>query len=294
MKGLRSITRHQGAVGGFLPLLTTLLAGWTCWQVFRFAAPTPPEYTVRQWAMARELAEKAGDWVSDLELGPGRAIFGNLARDEFGAVSGQIRLAVWRSDRFTLLDRDLEEKIRERIGWSLPADASVRESAQHARSRGARFAIGGEVLRFVDLPHERILHARLYIWDTTARAVVAEKKLEINHNPAAANSVVRVVGAFSRVGGPITYRLCVWVMTTGLLPFVLLLWRKHWVADAENGTILLMLLGLTMASSWAGFLLVYSATDPFWGGLLLLLLILGGAGYHFGCLSWMRRWSAQP
>ena len=271
---------------GIRKVLWLVLLGFLGWEGLRLAAPAPPEYSEAQLRMADRLASVASDWIRRLPLQPGPAVFGNLGRDRFGVVSRPLRDAIWRTDRFDLLDRGPVENIAARFSWPMITYGSCSELVREARARKARYAIGGELLRFEDLPGEQVLRAHLYVWDANASRLVDEKTIEINPNALGTPLCGGTPKAPGRLA--ITYRLFFWVLIAGLMPFVVLVRPKGLLVNSGNLGLFLLLALLTAAGGSLLHVFAGAGLDSFWSGLVLLVLVPADAYYNFKILAFFR------
>ncbi|HOX02574.1 MAG TPA: hypothetical protein P5555_08860 [Candidatus Paceibacterota bacterium] len=266
-----------------------VLATFYCvWNGVEWLMPDRPEYTPRQMAMAGDLAEQAGSWLDRLGLDRGRAVFGNLDRDAFGVVSMPLRQTIWRIDRFDLLEPGIIERLQTRLGSKIRTYGNVSDLGRAAQSRKARYAIGGELIRFVDTSSESLLQARLYVWDAATKNMVDEKAFEIRRGfsffiPPISGPVAQIENRL-----PITFRLFVWMAVTALVPLLVFLSPKRILEDGSNLVIFLVLAGLTGISGILSFLFVARGMDAFWCGFVMLVLVPISALYHFKVLAFFR------
>lgn len=115
---------------------------------YKVLKPTAPPVTTAQYRAVNETAEAAGEWFASLNLTKSDTVLPTFNRDPFGTVTDPIRDAAWRSDRFDLLDYSLREKLAREIEWTRPMATSLEEARKIAESRGAEYALYGNVEEF--------------------------------------------------------------------------------------------------------------------------------------------------
>lgn len=270
-----------------LSLFSVILAGSVAMvalrTVYQAALPERPPYTEGQQRLVAGLADDVQHWLADtLPAGQTRAVFANLGHDDFAFVSGPVRAAIWRSGRFDLAPRGFEERLRQRIGWTVPHWTPGPAAADHARARHAAVVIDGNVEELTDSPSP-MLRAHLEIVRPATGEVVAARDFAIQpHAPLGAlnRRLARAV--------PPNLRILAWIAIVLLLPLAVYPFARELLVDGSNGMILLVLLLLVAVDVAAAYLLYAGHVQGWMGGVATLAIFGLSFGLNAQYLSWIK------
>jgi hypothetical protein len=205
--------------------------------------------------MAEDLGQQVQDWLPSVPAEGGRAVFGNLASDDFGLVSRPVRAGIWRSARFDLVSRGVLERVRDRINWTIPVWGVGEDLRDYARFHHAQWAIGGTVLRLADDP-QRILQVRLEVIEVATGRLVTSHEFTVQPS-----GVDRAVARVVPVRLPAQVRIMLWLGLVVLLPLCVLPFARDLLVDGSNTAILLTLLALVGLDVIGAYLLYLSGYD---------------------------------
>lgn len=252
--------------------------------VYQAARPERPPYTVEQQRLATGLAGEVQHWVGDaLPPSQTRAVFANLDHDDFALVSGPVRNALWQSGRFDLVSRGFLERLRDRIGWTIPHWTPGPAVACYAQSRHAALAIEGSVQELTAAP-TATLKAHLDIVRPATGEIVASRDFTLQPKAPLGALDRRLAEAV-----PPHLGILAWVAVVLLLPLAVYPFARDLLLDGSNGVILLVLLAL-VAIDVASAYLLYVGHVGGWMGSVLTLVIFGACfGLNAQYLTWIKQ-----
>ncbi|MCC5840623.1 MAG: hypothetical protein JJT96_10910 [Opitutales bacterium] len=255
------------------------------WQFYLIVAPSEPPYTGRQEAMARQAAAEVARALGELPLPREGAVFANLRGDDFGFVSYPLYEAVFRSDVFFLADRSFGEKLRKRIGWTLPTAGDPSEVARRAESRGARFVVGGELERLREIDGLAEVVFTLRIWDLSEGVLLWEDRFEAKGRGGQALIQVVREGGGSRG----TWKsMLVLLMGITFAPLLVAPFHRPLLKEGSNFSVLAALVALILFNLLLTVWIFQRFEDGFWVTPLLVLVFLASVIYNYRVLVIMK------
>lgn len=250
--------------------------------VYQAALPERPPYTQGQERLVAQLTHDVQDWLDALPPSQTRAVFGNLNHDDFGFVGGPVRDAIRRSGRFDLARPGFPERLRERIGWTLPHWTSGAEVRDYARSEHAEIAIDGSVLQLTDAP-QPTLQVHLEITRPATGEIVAARDFSVEPRNPFTLADHRLASSI-----PTHLRVLAWVALVLLLPLAILPFARDLLVEGSNGAILAALLFLVALDVGAAYLLYANNVDGWMGTVLTLVIFAVSFGLNAQYLTWMK------
>lgn len=255
--------------------------------VYQAALPERPPYTEGQQRLVTELADGVQAWVEHaLPPSQTRAAFANLDHDDFGFVSGPIRDALWRTGRFDVAPRGFAERLRRRIGWTIPHWSAGATVDNYARSQHATVAIEGSVLELTAAP-QPMLRVHLEIIRPFSGEIVAARDFTVQPQTPLGQLDRRIASAL-----PAHMGLLAWVALVLLLPLAVFPFARELLVDGSNALVLLVLL-ILVALDVASAYWLYAGHVEGWMGSVLTLVILGlSFGLNAQYLTWIKEQEA--
>lgn len=236
--------------------------GW----VYGALTPEPLPYSESQRHAVQETSQRVQAWASTLTVGHQTAVFGNLAHDPFGFVSGPIHDALWRSGRFDLLPRGFWERLRARMGWTEPCWPAGPSLVDYGRARGAELAIGGAVVNLADNP-KPALDVRLEIVEVATGRPLAVKDFVLE-----TSTIGRLLNRPASPGYPSRDDILLWLAIILILPLGVLPFARPLLVEGSNAAILLTFFGLVAFDVFSAYLL-YAGQCAGWLGAGLIVAL---------------------
>ena len=261
--------------------------GYVLWQAYLLVIPERPAYTPIQSTMAHELATQATDWLQSIELTSGTLFLGNFHRDDFGLISHPVRHSIQQSDLVLLKPRTLEERFREKIGWSLPTWYPHQELLKSAKLRHADYALGGTVERNRDQGGQGELICHLVLWNAQTYSSVAEKRISVTHQTSLLNQLIEPATTGWMANWP--HRFMFWLGITLMAPVLLIPVADKILVKGSNTVILLTLITLIIGSTAGAIAWILPKSPAGVWQTMLLLFIVGMTGvYHYNALKFIK------
>lgn len=255
--------------------------------VYQAALPERPPYTEGQQRLVASLGHEVEDWL-DAALPPSqaRAVFANLDHDDFGFVSGPVRDAIWHTGRFDLAPRGFAERLRQRIGWTIPHWSGDAAVANYARSHQAALAIEGSVVELADSP-QPTLKAHLAVVRPHSGEIVAARDFTLQPRTPLASFDRRLAFIVPPHDG-----LLAWVALILLLPLAVYPFARELLIDAGNGIVLGVLLLLVALDVGSAYLLYAGHIEGWIGSVLTLAIFALSFGLNAQYLTWIKKLQA--
>jgi len=254
------------------------ILGW----IYGAMTPEPLPYSESQRHAAQETGQQVQAWLSTLPLERQSVVFGNLAHDPFGFVGNPVRNAIWRSGRFDLAPRTFWERLRLRMGWTLPCWPAGESLIAYGRSRGTELAIGGSVLGFADEPKPE-LEVGVEIVEIATGHTVASKNFVLR-----SSAIGRLLDPPVSSSSPAPGAVLLWLAAILFLPLGIMPFARPLLIEGSNFAILLTLFGLVAFDVGSAYVL-YAGRCAGWPGAALILLLFGlSLALNFKYLTFMK------
>jgi hypothetical protein len=263
MLGLKHILRLRWAV-----LISIAVVSWQLYERFR---PAPVDIDAPRKQIAEEACWQVAEQLRSV-TGPRKLVIMRFADDENGYVTGKLRETISRRGNFHVVADSLLVHVMKELGFGEKPARDLDSALKAARKADAQYLLDGEVHSFTsDRSQGHIsLAARLYRVDDS-KPVAETIRIDLPGDSQSWGFLKSVPLVFA------------WFLAVVLLPFILYKVVTAALATESNGTILVMLLLLSVIDTLLA-----------WGlaGLALNTFVLTGSfvlamGANYGLLSWI-------
>lgn len=263
MLGLKHIFRLRWAV-----LISVAVVSWQLYERFR---PAPVDIDAPRTQIAEEACWRVAEQLPSV-AGARKLAIMRFVDDENGYVTAKLRETIRRKGNFHVVADSLLVHVMKELGFGEKPAGDLASAIKAAKKADAQYLLDGEVHAFTsDRSQGQIsLTATLYRVDDS-RPVAETIRIDL---PGDSKS-----WGF-RKGAPLVFA---WLLAVALLPFILYKVVKAALATESNGTILVMLLLLSIIDTLLAWGLVGQALNVFvlTGSFVLAM------GANYGLLNWI-------
>lgn len=250
-----------------------MVIGTLFWGVYEVVKPTKPVYSPRQKATLNELVTHLNQWAVQSKAVRGKAVLLTFDRDPFGKVTDAVRQALWRSDRFDLLDYTISERLCRKIEWTRPMVESREEALKIAGKNESAYAVWGVVNEFSDIQGTSKLDCSVEIISAPSGETVSKKKFSISSGTSPAISLNTKEQVYVEVEDdmPLTTRIFIWALIIIILPIATYPLARHLMTRDSNAIVLLTLTGYALVGVIAAYF-IFAVDAKGWikGGVFLI------------------------